>query len=468
MKIRNAKVATQNLKAIFAFWVLGFGLLSADTLFLTLDKAISYALQNNRLIAQAKEKIAEASALKGVAFGSLLPQINVSGTYYRTDRLNKFTMAVPIYDNLPLPVINPLTGETIGFTPPIPIIIGADTLTMALGARDNYLLRGTIQQTLFTWGKLWSAYQIAGISLDMEKEVLRRTEAEVKVSVVEGFYQTFLAQKTVELLEESQKQLKRHLERVRLLYEKGLATRLDFLRTEVKLAEMEISLARMKNSAQLSLSSFRSTLGLEEIPIVLSVTLEPDEWLIDLDSAIKTAFAKRPEIKQSRLAIEITKRSRQIALTANLPTFFSQLNYDYKKPIGLENKWGTDWSLTLGFAMPIFTGFSNQSKIRQSQARERQARLSGALVEEGIKLEVQALVNALNQERENIKTQKKNLSLAAEVLSLAERSYENGLITNLEYLDCQIALSQSQISYWQSLANYQIVQAKLKKAIGEF
>ncbi|MEO0102117.1 MAG: TolC family protein [candidate division WOR-3 bacterium] len=462
----------QALKLIFVFCLLsalgGFELLSADTLFLTLDKAISLALQNNRLIAQTKEKIAEAAALKGIAFSALLPQINASGTYYRTDRLNKFTMAVPIYDNLPLPVINPLTGETIGFTPPIPIIIGADTLTMALGARDNYLLRGTIQQTLFTWGKLWHAYQIAGISLDIEKEGLKRTEAEVKVSVVEGFYQTFLAQKTVELLEESQKQLKRHWERVRLLYEKGLANRLDFLRTEVKLAEMEVSLSRMKNNAQLALASFRSTLGLEEIPIVLSVTLEPDEWSVDLDSAIKTAGVQRPEIQQLRSAIEIARRSKQIALSSNLPTLFSQLNYDYKKPIGLENKWGTDWNLTIGFTMPIFAGFSNLAKIRQSQARERQARLSLALVEEGIKMEVQALVNTLNQEMKNIETQKKNLLLAKEALSLAEKSYENGLITNLEYLDCSLTLYQSQISYWQSLANYQIVKAKLKKAIGEF
>ncbi len=454
---------------LWLFIFLGLNLVYSDTLFLTLEKAINLALANNRLIAQTKEKVKEAMAGKGIALGALLPQMSLSGTYYRLDRVSKFSMVFPRYENLPLPVIDPTTGETIGFTPPIPMIVGGDTFGMELGVRNNYLLRGTIQQTLFTWGKLYNAYRIAGLSLDMEKENLRATEGAVKVSVVEGFYQAFLAQKTLELLTESKEQLQRHWERVKRLYEKGLASRLDLLRTEVKLAEVETSVLRMKNNRQLALNSLLLSLGLDlETPVFLSVELDSNPVRIDLATAEKMAQEKRPEIQQLRSAIKITRLGKEIALTSNLPTLFSQLNYDYKKPLGLENKWGTDWNLTLGFQMPFFTGFSNYNRIKQAQARERQAKIALALLEEGIKLEVSSLVNTLNQEWENIALQKKNLRLAEEALSLAEKSYEAGLITNLEYLDSQIALASSQISYWSSLANYQIVWAKLKRAMGEF
>jgi len=451
------------------FIFLGLNLIYSDTLLLTLDKAINLALANNRLIAQTKEKVKEAMAGKGIALGALLPQMTLSGTYYRLDRVSKFSMVFPRYENFPLPVIDPTTGETIGFTPPIPMIVGADTFGMELGVRNNYLLRGTIQQTLFTWGKLYNVYRIAGLSLDMEKENLRATEGAVKVSVVETFYQTFLAQKTLELLNESKEQLQRHWERVKRLYDKGLASRLDLLRTEVKLAEIEASVLRMENNFQLALKSLLLSLGLDlETPVLLSVELDSTPARIELESAQKTALAKRPESKQLRAALKVAHLGKEIALTSNLPTLFSQLNYDYKKPVGLENKWGTDWNVTLGFQMPLFTGFSNYNKIKQAQARERQAKIALTILEEGIKLEVTSLVNTLNQEIENIALQKKNLRLAEEAFSLAGKSYEAGLVTNLEYLDSQISFLSSQISYWSSLANYQIVLTKLKKAMGEF
>ncbi|MEO0098030.1 MAG: TolC family protein [candidate division WOR-3 bacterium] len=450
-------------------YLFGFRLLTADTLLLTLEKSIALALQNNRLISQTKAKIEEMVYQKGITFSSFLPQINLSGTFYRTDRINKFNLVAPRYENLPLPVVDPLTGETIGFTPPIPLIVGVDTLALELGARNNYLLRGTVQQTLFTWGKVWYAYRIAGLSLNLEKEGLKVVEGQVKVAVVEGFYQAFLAQKMVDLLLKSQEQLERHLSRVKMLYERGLANRLDLLKTEVKLAEVAVQVARMRNNAQMALASLCSTLGLDiNTPVVLAAELEREDWSLSAEEAIQTALVKRPELSQLREAIKIVQLTKRIALTANLPTFFGQLNYDYKNPVGFEKRWGSDWNLTLGFTLPLFTGFSNLNKIKQAQAKERQAQLALKLAEEGIKLEVLSFVNALNQERENIIAQEKNLQVAREALSLAEKGYESGFVTNLDYLDSSLSLSQSEIAYWQSLANYQIIKAKLKRAIGEF
>jgi outer membrane protein TolC len=49
---------------------------------------------------------------------------------------------------------------------------------------------------------------------------------------------------------------------------------------------------------------------------------------------------------------------------------------------------------------------------------------------------------------------------------MAETGYQNGLVTNLEYLDTQLALTQSRVSYLSSLANHRIAGARLRQAMG--
>jgi outer membrane protein TolC len=414
------------------FLVLTTALAQVDTLRLDVDLAVELALKNNNAVQLAKAKLQEVAAGKGAAFGSFLPQISASGTYYRTGTVNKL-------------------GE------------------IELGSADNYILRGTAQQTLFTWGKLLNAYRIAGLSFNIEQEAFRQAQAQTRVQAVEGFYGALLTQKMAELMRESYDQLSRHVSQVQQLYDNGLARKLDLMRAKVGLTNTQVQLKQMENTAKLALVSLRTTLGLKpETPIALSGDLEFSPWNIDLTQAIDSALVKRPELLQLRKTAQIADLATRIALTANLPTAFAQFNYDYKKPVGFVPEWGSDWNLTVGLTMPIFTGLTNWHKLKQAKAQQRQARIGVAMLEDGVRLEVQALVNTLNQEIENIKNQKENVDVAEEALKIAETSYQNGLITNLEYLDTQLALLQSRVSYLNSLTNYKIAKAKLQKAIGEF
>lgn len=435
-----------------------------DTLRLDVDMAVDLALKNNHAVQLAKNKLQEASAGKGVAFGSFLPQISATGTYYRLAKVSE--LKFPAFGALQFPVINPTTGDTIGFTSPVPTITG-DT-AYNLGSVNNYLLTGTVQQTLFTWGKLINAYRIAGLSFNIEKEAFRQAQDQTRVQATEGFYQALLAQQMTELMKESYDQMKRHVDQVQALYDNGLARKLDLMRAKVALTNMQVQLAEIENGSTLALASLRIILGLTpEVPIILSGDLEFSPLNVDFNQALDSAFFKRPELLQLRKTAQVADLATRIALTANLPTAFAQFNFNYENPVGFANGWGTDWNLTLGLSMPIFTGFSNLNKIKQAQARQRQARMGVAMLEDGIRLEVQALVNTLNQEIENIKNQKENVNVAEEALRIAETSYKNGLLTNLEYMDTQLALLQSRVSYLNSLANYKIAKAKLLKAIGE-
>ncbi len=447
-------------------WNITFAL---DTLVLDPEKVIELALKNNYSIQVNKEKVLEAAAGKGVAFGSFLPQVSLSGSYTRLGTLNEFEMVTPIYKRLPLRVYDPQTGQIIGFTDSIPLAVGADTLSIPMGSQNNYLLRGTIQQTIFTWGKLINAYRIAGLGLKMQEAVYEQARQQTKVQALEAFYQALLAQRSKELLKESYEQLKRHVEQAERLYDEGLATRLDLMRARVSLTNMANQVEQVEQGARLALAALLNVIGIpQETVVILKSELKEESVAIAPDSAVAMALKNRPELLQLRQALRMAELGVRISRTANLPTLFAAANYDYKKPLGFQDRWGKDWNATIGVSLPLFTGGANLNKLKQAQSKYRQAFLSLKMVEDAIKLEVEAALVALNQERKNITYQKENVNLAEEAFRLAEERYQNGLLSNLEFLDIQLQLTQSRVAHLNALANYQIARARLLRAMGEF
>lgn len=439
----------------------------ADTLRLDAAKAVELALANNQQIALALAKLDEAAYGKNASFGSFLPQISGAGTYTRLARATELTtialhdsfMSLPVYDEM---------GNQIGFTQPNMFWTGAiDTVRMKLGSVNNYSAGVTAQQTLFTWGKILNAYRIAGLNLEMQKEAAKQVRAQVRLDALSGFYRALLAQKTVDVMRESYKQLQGHVIQTQSLYDNGLATRLDLMKATLGLQQLEAQVSQMENAADLALAVLLNTLGLKpDTPVSLAEDLKPESLTIDVDSMKARALAARPELKQLRDAVRIAELGTRIARAANLPTAFAQFNYSYANPVGFSAKWGSNWNATAGISWPLFTGLASINRLKQAQARERQAKFGLVLAENGVELEVRACVSALNQEMKNVGYQRKNVEVAEAALHLAEQRFQNGLLTNLDYMDSQVALTQARVAYLNALANYQIAKAGLAKATG--
>jgi outer membrane protein len=441
---------------------------STDTLRLDAAKAVEMALANPNVVQLARARLEDAAAGKGVAFGSFLPQVSATGTFTRLGTVSEFTMYAAHESVFGVPVFDP-QGNYIGQTTPIPVAIGLDTFHLKLGNANNMALTGTVQQTLFTWGKLINAYRIAGLNLDVTIEGVRQARSQLHVDATSAFYQALLARKTVEVMNGALGQLRGHIGQVQSLYDNGMATKLDLMKATLGLQQMEAQVSQVESGTELALAALLNTLGLEPgTPVSFVEDLAPESMAVELDSAQAEALRERPELKQLRDAVKMSDLGTAIARTANLPNAFVQANGSYKNPVGFSAGWATDWNATAGVSMPIFTGMANANRLRQSQAKQRQARVGLAMAEDGIRLEVQAQVMALNQESRNMKYQAKNVDVAEAALGLAEQRFQNGLLTNLDYMDSQVALTQARVSYLNALANYQIARAKLQKAVGEY
>lgn len=438
-----------------------------DSLFLTLEDAQKISMEQNQTILIAKERLIEKQAGIGTARAGFLPSISFQGSYTRLGKIPAFSMAIPQYTLTPLGVYD-ILGNPIGYTDPVMIMTGVDSMELEMGKSENYLFRGSLQQPLFTWGTLLNSYRIASISLEIERENYNKTENEVRLQVTQSFLGTVLVQQTLDLMEESYAQMQRHLEQVEKLYENGMAERLDFLRARVELSNIHTQVVRVRGQVDIATSALKSLLALpQDVELILEEGLEYEPYEIGLEEAMKIAVEKRPEIIAMRLTKEMTEKALSIERARNKPKLALVYNYDYKKPLRMmENKWGTDWNITLALSMPIFQGGSYISKVKQRKAQLKQMEYGLSQFEDAVRLDVKSCWLAVQQEKEILAYQEENVSRAEEALKLAEEKYRNGMITNLEYMDIQLVLTRAKLEWVSSIANYNIAMEKLIVAMG--
>jgi outer membrane protein TolC len=72
----------------------------------------------------------------------------------------------------------------------------------------------------------------------------------------------------------------------------------------------------------------------------------------------------------------------------------------------------------------------------------------------------------MNQAKESLLSQEKNVEEATESVRVAELSYTEGLATITDVGAAQVALSEARINYLRALYEYETAQAQLEKAMG--
>jgi len=402
---------------------------------LTIEESIEIGLNNNKKILAAKERLGIAKGELIVARAGFLPTLSLGSNYLRLGTGQKMSM-----------------GE------------GSE---IVVRAEDTYSATATIEQPIFTWGRILNSYRQASSNQKMQGEDYKRERNNLRFKVTESFYNLMLAGELLNLSQESYTQMEKHLQQVEDRYENGLASKFDLLRARVQLANLKPQLIRARNSVTLAENYFKSLLGLPfPIEVRLQGELKYEPMEIELSQAISEALENRTEIISLKEAENIAIAQVGLARASNKPMVSALYNYQFQRPYHWKEEWGKEWNAAVVLQFPIFGGFSTKGKVLQSQSQLREVKYSLEDKKEEIELEVREAYLNLHQEEETIISQRENVGQAEEAIRIAETRYISGIITNLEFMDTQLALTQAKTAYLQALANYLIAKAKLTKAMG--
>jgi len=430
---------------LILFVLENLSLTKAETLNLNLDQCLKTAYENNKSLFQLEEKSNSAKYKIDEAKSGFYPQFSFNGSYTRLGNVPEFSTPAMSFGELQIPAF-----------------------TVKSGAENNYNFSLSYQQPFFTWGKIQAGYDISKHNLSLTQEEYRKTKQEVKFNVISLFYNILLAKELIKVREESIARIEDHLKAVQDRYDKGYASEFDVLRVKVQLANAKPPLTQAKNLYQLTMNNLKNILGISlEDSVNFEGTLNFETIEVEQSQAEEVAFKNRSELKLVFDQRRIGEEALVIAKATNKPNLLGSASFSYKRPFSSEDEWKTDWSFTFLVSVPIFDGFLSKSKVSQARSDLRQLDIVENQERDLIKLEISQAISDLNLAKENIISQEENIKQAKESLRIAKVQYQQGMLTNLEQMDTELALTVAETNYLQALSDYLIAKAKYEKAVGK-
>ena len=332
----------------------------------------------------------------------------------------------------------------------------------------------------------------------LQEEVLRGRAQNLVTRVRLAYYSLLLAQEEFRLITESVDRVRGSLEETEAMNRAGIAADYDVLRLQVELANLVPNLRRAENAVSQARRQLAIELNLEELE-VLQVTgslaamdLERiegnnvanreilDMGRLDLaltsgiDEVLDLAMAGRSDLKQLELAEKLRTAEMRAEQAEYLPKISLFANYQVNAQqngspmfFGDEDSRATSKWVGVSISLPIFTGLRRDARIDQKRALLNQARTQSLLA----RLQAEGQVKSVREQTEEALDRARGQHLAVEQaqrgFEIASAQYREGLSSQLEQRDAEVALRQSEFNYARAVYDFLVFQAQLDEAVGQ-
>ncbi|MFH1619698.1 MAG: TolC family protein [bacterium] len=412
---------------------------SAARLELDIDGAVETALKNNTTVAAAQEMRRMYREKIREYYGGVYPQLSASAQYAR---------------NIEKPAF--FFGDR----------------KVVIGLNNSYTGSLDLSQVLWAGGKVSTGIRMARIYSDASEEQLKTAQSSVRKAVKQVYYSVLLSSAIAGIQEESLDLTRQHLDTIKARYKQGLASDLAVLRQTVEVSNTEPAVTQARNLYEEGLIEFKNLIGLDpdmEISLtdVFSVSGNIEG---DISEFYKMAFLRRSEYRNMKYQRDLYTEIISIEKAGHYPVLsaFASRQFQGQSDSGFPDANFQSWSLTTGLklSLPLFSGGSTVSRIKQARIQAEIAEINLKDLERKIKIEVKKAWLAMKEASERLKSQTTAVETARKALAATEIRFKNGLASQLEINDASLALNKSQTLYIQALHDTCSADVELKWTLG--
>ncbi len=410
----------------------------------TLQWCINLALKNNPDIAGADYAVSAAQAGKEIAAGQQWPTIGLGGGYMHA--LDDQRLVQPRY------------GNDLG-------VFGDDVLS-----GDIFL-----RMPLYTAGRIGNEVKASELLRQSSLHQSARTRQQLVFNVSQVYYRILAQHHIIESLVFSKKTLNEHKRRVNDMIAVQKSAKVDLLRTEVRLADIEQRVVAEKNVMAILHRMLINFIGLSENPAEIEIHGELQITTIDagIPDSLVLAIKQRSDYLAMKKQVQAQQKRLDIALAGHSPIVSLDASYGLRNSINPTiHPSGTHSTEDTGFVglrveIPIFTGGSINARVRQQRALLGIIRQQFRKLKLQIQLDVETAVLNIQSSSKRVQATQKSIEQARESLRIEREKYQQdkGSITNV--LDAQSALLNVQTTYYYALSDYNSAIAQWELAIGE-
>jgi outer membrane protein TolC len=410
----------------------------------TLDEAVTKAVESSHRLAEARARQQAAEATIEVRRRSDDPTLTASAGYTRTNHIDAFGVPQP-------------DGRLRVIYPDIP---------------DNYRTRLELVWPVYTAGRTDALERAARAEATATGSDLAAARLDLRLEVSRAYWALVTARETVQVLEQALATADRSLADVRSRVDAGILPPNDVSRSEAQRARSELLLVEARGRVEIVSIDLSRLMGLPA-----PATIEPAEALdgstaLSADAAaLETeALASRPELAALKTRTDgVNARLDAIASTRKpMVNFLS--GYDVANPnpriFPRQDKWQPSFDISFNVSWQFWD--SGRAKADRAEALANQLVLQERRneVTQQIQADVRRQLVELATSRAALAPARLALSAAQETRRVVNDRFEAGVATTLDVLDAQLAEMQADLDRARVLADVRLNEARLTRVVG--
>jgi outer membrane protein len=422
---------------------------NADTQVLTLDEAVTLALQQNRLVKNSALEAQKYDFQVSTARSRRKPQFQFS--MLGGELLHPFDFTFPAGAWGTYPGVGPIPGTQAKIRTP---------------AVFTTYLTASIDQPVTQQYKIGLGIHATELGRDIAREDVRAERQKIAAEVRDAYFNLVAIQASVDAAREAVKTFE-EAQRVTVQYvSEKTVLRADALDVDAHLAKSRYELSVAENGLATQREALNQLLG-RDVSTLFRVEFIPEQDTSDLtlDSARHAALVNRPECRQAQLKEKQAQYDRRLAKAEYIPDLSLSLRYQgiYNVQVLPQNV------ATAGFLLTWepFDWGRRHNKVVEATKTIEQARNGIEETESKVAVEVGANYRKWYDASLLLKASRTAHEAAAEQLRVTGNKYKEQAALLRDLLQAQAQSSETNFQYQQALSSYWSAFAELRKAMGE-
>lgn len=438
---------------IIAFALLFSTIINAqESISLSLEQAIDYALKNSYTAINAERDIDIAKKQKWETTTIGLPQIN----------------ATIDYQNFIKQQVSLIPAEVFGGTE-------GEFAEVAFGTKQNINATATLSQLIFD-GSYIVGLQSAKVYLQISENAKEKTELGIREAVINAYGNVLLSEESVEILKNNVASLQKTLNETTEIYKNGLNEEEDVEQLKITLASIKSNLSRTQKLNKIAYQMLNITLGIEiKTKVALTDKLDKlaqkssefnfNSETFNIEDHIDFKIAKNNE-KSNELLMKLEQSKALPSLTSFINFGYAGYgdNFDFLKK---EQRWFDSSLLGVSLNIPIFSSLKRSARTQKAKIELEKAKTNLTQTEQNLLLNLESAKTNYNFNIEELATSKQNLALAERIENKQQIKFFEGISSSFELAEAQRQLYTMQQNYLQAMLNVIASKAALDNALNK-
>ncbi len=280
-----------------------------------------------------------------------------------------------------------------------------------------------------------------------------KSELELKAMVTELYLVSLISMESCNIIESNLQNIRELMKKTELLTKTGFAESTDYDMLAVQYSMLKDALRAAERQSEVSLNMLRLQMGLEpNEELVLTDNFDRIISRMDYNKILSKELdiTTSPDFKLTELQHQLSLNQVKMEQAAYLPSLAGFYNYT-EKLLKADLDLTPNHVVGLSLQIPIISGGSRKSRLRQARMEEQISVNTLDLVERQLDIQYKQLRFNLASAMENYNSQKSNLDVAIRVYNSLTNKYNQGVVSGIDLISANNNYLQAQNSYLNSM-----------------